>query len=325
MAAHDECLFLLGSPRSGTKLLRDLLDRHPRVAFLRWETECLPYWAARWPRWERPDTPGAFGRFATRAATSPYFHYRATEGRLDPVDWRVWRAACRGDFSAPGVFAGLARLETGAADGPGLIWGDKSPSYLRHLPRLAAWFPRARFVLIHRDVRDAAVSAARAWGKSPLRYAGRWCRDLLAARRAGRALGARSVEVAYEDLIAEPERELRRLCAALGLAFVPDMLTPTGTSETLGRARGAHGILADNAGGFRRALDAPTWQRIEEIAWPAMLDAGYVPERAARPRPLAGWQERLLSLRDAGRLAAGGGLAGAAFRLRRMQTSGNRW
>ncbi|MCK6525680.1 sulfotransferase, partial [Myxococcota bacterium] len=35
-------LFIVGAPRSGTKLFRDLLRQHPRVAIPLYETELLP-------------------------------------------------------------------------------------------------------------------------------------------------------------------------------------------------------------------------------------------------------------------------------------------
>src|SRR5262245_12693694 len=39
-------MFIVGMPRSGTKLLRGLLDQHPRIRILQTETEFLPFLSA---------------------------------------------------------------------------------------------------------------------------------------------------------------------------------------------------------------------------------------------------------------------------------------
>ncbi|WGF89052.1 sulfotransferase family protein [Marinivivus vitaminiproducens] len=298
MAAVERCLFLVGAPRSGTKLLRGLLGRHPSIGFLPFETGFLPYWQERWRDFGDLADPIRFSMFVSRAERLPYFDFRRRDGR-PPIDAKIWHAACRDDFSPEGVFRALARLETNANLKPDLIWADKSPSHLGHVAMLGCLYPGAKFVHIRRDVRDLALSMQRAWGKDPLRAAARWRRDLLAVRQAGNALGDRFTEVAYEGLLADPETELRRLCAFLDLRFDRAMLTLDRPTENLGFTKDRPGIVADNAGRFRTHLDPLVWQRVEEIAWPAMLACGYLPERALNARPLPRLHERLLRWKDA--------------------------
>ena len=45
-------LFLLGMPRSGTKLLRTLLNAHPAIHIAQVETHFIPYWHANWDSYD---------------------------------------------------------------------------------------------------------------------------------------------------------------------------------------------------------------------------------------------------------------------------------
>ena len=47
-APFEGPLFLVGMPRSGTKLLRALLNRHPNISIMTNETEFLPYLVSHW-------------------------------------------------------------------------------------------------------------------------------------------------------------------------------------------------------------------------------------------------------------------------------------
>jgi hypothetical protein len=115
--------------------------------------------------------------------------------------------------------------------------GEKTPDYCRKMPVLHRLFPSARFLHIVRDGRDTALSTLRwaAKGKGPGRWslwqkdplgtcALWWCWQVGAARRDGAALGGETYrEVRYEALVADPETELRGICAFLGISYDPRM------------------------------------------------------------------------------------------------------
>lgn len=290
-------LFVVGMPRSGTKLLCGLLERHPRIGITGLETEFLPWLARRFGRFGDLRSPARFDAFHAEMLRHSYFRYRREQGSL--IDARRWHAACA-EFSLPGVFEALMRVEVDAPPGSGRIWGDKSPSYIDDLPLLKELYPAAKVLHIVRDVRDYCLSTHKAWGKDMLRAAQRWADDVRKARRDGADLGADYLELRYEDLLARTEAELRRVCAFLGVEFEPAMLTLARPSENLGDARGASHVLADNRGKFRHAMAPQTLARVEELAGPVLLECGYalaLPPRA--PRRLSGLEMRLAQLRDA--------------------------
>ena len=56
-------LFIVGIPRSGTKLLRGLLDEHPMIGIPPIEIEFLPYWEKRWRDFGDLSDPYMFSKF----------------------------------------------------------------------------------------------------------------------------------------------------------------------------------------------------------------------------------------------------------------------
>lgn len=317
-------LFLVGMPRSGTKLLRALLNGHSRIRVPGVETEFLPWLARRRERFGDLRERARFDAFYAQMQRHTYFRWRREHGRL--IDAQRWHAACA-DFSAAGLFEGLLRAEVDAPSGSGRIWGDKSPSYIDDLPLLRELYPAAKVLHIIRDARDHCLSTRKAWGKDMLRAAQRWADGVRKARRDGAALGPDYLEVRYEDLLARTEEELRRACAFLGVEFEPAMLALDRSTEDLGDARGARRVLGDNRDKFRHAMEPKTLARIEELAGPVLLECGYelvLPPRP--PRRLSGVEMRLAQLRDAVQMTRAnrrgwGFWRTAAFHLRYFTTT----
>jgi hypothetical protein len=96
------------------------------------------------------------------------------------------------------------------------------------LPELAKWFPEARFVHVIRDGRNVALSyLERPWGPSSIGEAALYWRSRVGrGRAAGKALGPeRYLEVRYEDVVTDPEAEVRQICEFLSLPWRPEMLS----------------------------------------------------------------------------------------------------
>jgi len=105
--------------------------------------------------------------------------------------------------------------------------GEKSPYHYRHVEAIARELPGAKFIHICRDVRDVAASGLIAcWSsRSAIVQAKSWRNTMREHLRLMAAMLAdQYCEVRFESLVADPDRELRRLCAFLGERFHPDML-----------------------------------------------------------------------------------------------------
>ncbi len=119
-----------------------------------------------------------------------------------------------------------------------LWWGDKTPAYSRHLDELDQLFPFSRFIDIRRDPRDVAVSVLyhglragsltdikgdTARRRELIRHAlSRWNEHNHNVDRACDKLGERLLRVRYEELVADPAAQFRRLYEHLDGVDVTD-------------------------------------------------------------------------------------------------------
>lgn len=202
--------FVIGVARSGTTLLRLMLDAHPELAIPH-ETHFLPA-ALREPDASRERFFELLTGFPTwEDLKTPAELFREELLGLEP-------------FSVPEGLRAFYRLYTRSRGKT--RWGDKTPKYVLHVRDIHKALPEARFLHILRDGRDVAVSLRPLWfspGESMEALAGMWSSHITRARAEG--LGRPFyLEVRYEDLIADPARELRRICGFLDLPYDPRML-----------------------------------------------------------------------------------------------------
>jgi hypothetical protein len=153
------------------------------------------------------------------------------------VEWEVDPADVRARL-APGatLAAGVAAVYEVYAEQRGKRrWGDKTPMYMQHLGLLERLFPNSLYVHLIRDGRDAALSflavprgiVTETWAhpRDAAGFACQWRSEVEAGQSLGARAGpARYLEVRYESLVADPEEELRRICAFAGLEYEPTML-----------------------------------------------------------------------------------------------------
>ncbi len=113
-------------------------------------------------------------------------------------------------------------------------WGDKTPSYVQHMPVIQKIFPQAQFIHIIRDGRDTALSAIDKWGSLRRAYLtdyyllAHWVRNVEQGRKFGQIQKEKNYfEVQYEDLVQDPEPTIRGICDFLDESFHPNMLDHT--------------------------------------------------------------------------------------------------
>ncbi len=226
MHAGDGPIFVIGNPRSGTTLLRLMLTCHPRIAIppeapflIELQKEFGGY------RGEAAETE----RFVSALAKTPKFEY-----------WKLPEALLHSALSErrPRDYASLVdavyRCYATVHQNGKPRWGDKNNAYLAYIETIAALFPSAVFVHIVRDGRDVACSY-RSLAGVRAKYAPtlpsdvfdavfEWKRNLERIRRSFARIGwERACELRYEDLVREPERQLRSVCEFLREDYSPRM------------------------------------------------------------------------------------------------------
>jgi hypothetical protein len=273
-------VFLVGAERSGTTLLGRMLDSHPLIAW-----PCEFDFALDWPAvgsgggW--PDLIDFWSALAERR--------EAREHRL----------VIRAELDFPSLVRSLRGQLVARARKP--IVGVTAH---RHFERILALWPDARFLYLLRDGRDVAhahVAAGRAgnvWAAASVWQEAE--RDWL--RLCGQVPAGRRLELRYEALVRDPQRELARICDFLGVPDAAEMANEL--------ARATHALpSADRPESWRGELSA------RELAWleceigPALRARGYAPSPVR-----AAWipAARRLALRASDQLGR------ARFRAKRL-------
>jgi hypothetical protein len=298
----DSPLFILGTERSGSNLLRLILNTHPRIA--------VPH-PPHVVRFFAP-LESAYGDLAgcDRAFTALVDDILAFVRRhIYPWEIPIDRARVLRESSPRDSFGITAALYEQYREHAGKArWGCKSTFMIDYVDRILARFPDARLIYLTRDPRDVAASSRRSVFNPfhPYFTAQLWARQ----QRTGLAL-LRSLPpltifwVRYEDLIREPERTLAGLCTFLGEEYDERMLhyfeTPEASkSASLSRSweNTGKGILSANAGKYRGELSAAEVLAVEGTAREEMVQLGYTPDfpPSAPPSALAIARYRLLGL-----------------------------
>ncbi|MGE0029584.1 MAG: sulfotransferase [Steroidobacteraceae bacterium] len=261
-------IVLGGCGRSGTTLLRMMLDSHPRIS-------CGPESSVFRRRALDPDAlADRFGldRGAVRAIDA------AAVSRLAFIE----------------AFAALCLQDAGKAR-----WAEKTPRNISRIGTIFRFFPEARFVHVLRDGRDVACSLRthprhevvdgklvplNTW-KPIAGCARRWRDDIQCSRPWWN--DPRFHTVRYEELVRDPEAVLRRLMDFLREPWDDAMLAHADSgnpSRDVTRfAQNPEAIAAINAssvGRWQRDLDAKDRRIFKRIAGPLLIELGYAKDDA---------------------------------------------
>jgi hypothetical protein len=278
--------FVCGVTRSGTTLLRLMLDSHPELA-IPGETHWVPKMIRKMER--RPQSADDLADFIIDSKRWGDFHLDADElrERFRSLDNVNAADAIRAFYMLYAEREGKSR------------YGDKTPGYIREMMRIQRVLPEARFVHIIRDGRDVSLSHMRMnWG--PENYAESaqlWVERITKARRQAPKVN-HYMEVHFEDLVRDTEGVLRRVCEFVDLEFDPCMLDyheraeerlaekardlprknrPTQTAEA---RMDSHRLAKeppreDRLGLWREKMSEAEIAEYEEIAGPLLVELGY--------------------------------------------------
>jgi sulfotransferase family protein len=288
MPSGPSPIFIVGTGRSGTTLLRFMLCAHPRI-YITHEASFY-FWQAFRPR-----------RHSGSELLDYYFQTPSFRWlRLDPA--RVLAGLPEPLPRARVGEAYAAVMREKAAQYGRVRYGDKTPLHAGHLPRIFADFPEARVIHIVRDPRATSLSLSRMpWAAASLYTNTVFCE---LERRQVSSRDARVLKVRLEDLLADPRATMGRVLEHVGEPWDEAVLDH---ARHLPDKHDMPPLPWLESAAHDRAPPAAEWKRlaplqirvVEHVARHIMKEFDYAPaqlEPSAEPGRLAVWWAEIREL-----------------------------
>jgi hypothetical protein len=291
---RDSPVFIAGHPKSGTSLLRSVLDSHPELITYPEETvffrRYLPKVAGKDLQeklalsdqylthifeWNQQNPPAHQAGFPDR----DYSAYSAAEIRQAVRQYVAERFSHDGDMLSAVMLAfGKVSHQLSSQSHH---WVEKTPYNELYAAQIYAWWPEARIVHTVRDPRDNFTSYHRKHSDwSPEAFALNWVRSTLAGLKNRDLYGLqRYLVLRFEDLTSMPEAKLGELCQFLGINDDPSLRQPVRG----GKPWGGNSMFADQfttisaapVGRWTESLKPDEVATLELVAGPLMKTFRY--------------------------------------------------
>lgn len=248
---EPEAIFVVGVPRSGTTLMRKLLETSDRIAIARenhYVGHVLERQGARFYFRHAGDLAddatisqiadliydGGFQRMSRWRRVSPYWRWIAESLPREEFERRMLAA----ERTERGFMRELMRIHADLMQRP--LMGEKTPAHLAYVDTLLDWFPNGRVLHMMRDPRAVYVSdrhRRRTKGRPPYAWLARvplllesvllvqtvlnWRAAIRHHARYQREYPRRYMLVRFEDVVRNPAETLPDVFRFLGVAL-PD-------------------------------------------------------------------------------------------------------
>ena len=271
-------IFIIGTERSGSNLLRLILNAHSEIAVSH-PPHVMSYFGPLEKYYGDLSYESNFRRLTRDVITHLRSHIHPWEVEVD--EETLVRAASPRDLF--GIYAALYEQFMKATGKR--YWGCKSTFMIHYVKRILASYPEAKLIWLIRDPRDVALSSqvsvfnpyhpyytARLWAKQ----------QELGLQLEATCRPANLLRVHYEALISNPHETVERICRFIGVSFEQTMLRFFETREARTSASLAQDwrntavpILSDNANKFLSRMSAEDIAIIEAVAGETMQKLNY--------------------------------------------------
>jgi hypothetical protein len=259
----DSPIFVGGAGRSGTTLLRVILDSHPNIACGP-ELKVTPMIAEMWHGFQTSHQP-------------PLKEYLLTTDDINGIFKRLI----------------LSLLEKYRDNSGKARVAEKSPNNVFFFQHLSHIFPESPLVHVIRDGRDVVCSLLTMnwidpktgqpieYTRDPRKAAQYWASAIAAGRAAAEraSTASRYTELRYEDVVTRAEPTLKGLFAHLGEPWDPAVLDFHETKRNLAGESSAEQVskplYTASIGRWKENLDPAGKQAVKEVAGDLLIQLGY--------------------------------------------------
>lgn len=273
-------IFMIGTQRSGSNLLRLMLNQLPDIA-----APHPPHILQRMMPLEK-----GYGDLSKDTNFNLLVDDVCKLVELNPVAWEGVKldrkdiaARCR-NHSVVATFGAV--YDAMADQGNAKSWCCKSLQNINYLSDLEAYYgDEARYIYLYRDGRDVAVSFRKAvvGEKHPYHIGKEWSATQRIALTQRKQIDAkRFFNLSYETLTGSPEKAMRGLCEFLGVTYTPEMLNFHESSEAKSAAKSSElwsnvvkPVMADNSNKFLKEMSEEDVRTFELVAGDVLDALGY--------------------------------------------------
>lgn len=213
--------FIIGRPRSGTTLLRILFEAHPNVLIPPESPFIISLYKkyGRVTSWDEP----TINEFCEDLFKQRYFDKWLIEKE---VLYNSLMEA-KGENSFQTLVRKVCLTYSSVFDkNEILLIGDKNPAYSLFIHRINKLFPEAKIIHITRDYRDNYLSLIKVNFEVPIvpLVIYRWKFAYKRMMKLKNLFPEQIYSLKYEDLVADPEGQFRKVCGFLGLDYDPSVM-----------------------------------------------------------------------------------------------------
>jgi hypothetical protein len=271
-------IFIIGTERSGTNLLRLMLNAHSAIAVPH-PPHIMKLFSPLEPHYGDLGVDRNFRQLINDVCRMVELHTYPWE--IVPDREQIFcRSADRNLLNVYFQLYDQYRDSTGKRR-----WACKSTFMIEHVAEILRYRPEARFIFMVRDGRDVAVSSKKSiFNHFHVYYsARRWQREQrLGLDWLSRLPSEQITLLRYEELITDPEGTIRRLCDFLGEDFEGQMLEYYRSGEarksgslSVSWENTAKPVIRENANKYRLQLSPREILQFEAICYREMQELGY--------------------------------------------------
>lgn len=272
-------IFMIGTQRSGSNLLRLMINQLPEIA-----APHPPHILERMMPVQK-----LYGDLALNINFLDLVNDICTLVELNPVPWQGV-SLDRDDIAVRSRTRDVMGVYEAVYDVMAETWGAgewccKSLANIKYLPEIESHFNEARYIYLHRDGRDVAMSFKKAvvGEKHVYHIAREWAfTQKMALAMEPNLPPSRFFRISYEKIVSQPEQSMRALCRFLGVAYNDSMMNFHESDEAKRAAQSsslwnqvAMPIRSGNTGKFLSEASAEEVQIFETVAGDVLEQLGY--------------------------------------------------
>jgi hypothetical protein len=244
----DHPIFICGHRRSGTTLFNSLLDGHPNLLVIPGESGFFYQYYPLYddPKYSAKQKQEQILSYCIKGIIDIVNNHKSESTHDKHLDITKLRETfikltqgC--DLSPKTLLSSLvlAFFNISAKSSSPMAWVDKTTSAEIYAAEALDWFPNAKFIHIIRDPRDNWASLISGWEKRMQYYNDvpeRLMHSMIERGRFGYELSILNLKrfgekqyliVKYEEMIANSDSVMRRVCDFIGISFHRNLLEPT--------------------------------------------------------------------------------------------------